>query len=196
MPEKAKEDDSCYDLFANFVAFKKAAKEKVKEGKKIKGNNVVFCSKFNEQLTYPTLEDINNPESSQYVNLAKNNSMPTRDIIMILIDNIEEIHIGIHGRLLIQTGVHIQPQKGFASSVRPRSGLATDGVSIHLGTIDNGYIGDIGLVTNTTSSPLIVKHHSKLGQLFFEQIINVILESVDELDETDRGSTGFGASGI
>lgn len=104
-------------------------------------------------------------------------------------------------RLLIPTGVAVAIPEGYAGFVQPRSGLALKhGITIvnTPGLIDSGYRGELGIILlNTDSSEsFVVKRGDRIAQLVIQAVPVVTLVEVDQLDETDRGGTGFGSSGL
>lgn len=104
------------------------------------------------------------------------------------------------GRVLIPTGIHIKLHPGYEAQVRPRSGLALKhGISIvnSPGTIDSDYVGDIGVVLiNQGSENFTVEHGDRIAQLVIAKHETVSWIEVDELEETDRISDGFGTTGV
>jgi len=103
-------------------------------------------------------------------------------------------------RSLIPTGVAIAIPEGYAGFVQPRSGLAAKhGVSIvnTPGLIDSHYRGEIQviLINLDCKNPVQIKRGDKIAQLVIQKAENVSFRIVDELDETGRGSGGFGSSG-
>lgn len=104
-------------------------------------------------------------------------------------------------RILVKTGVHIGLPEGMEAQVRPRSGLALKkGIHVHLGTIDNEYRGDVGvLLFNFSNDPFIINNGDRIAQLAIvpiEQLQLNLVDSEKELGETDRGAGGFGHSGV
>lgn len=104
------------------------------------------------------------------------------------------------GRALIPTGLHMAIPEGYELQVRPRSGLALkSGITVlnTPGTIDAGYRGDIGVILmNNGSAPFKVLQGDRIAQGVLNQILigNFIIS--DTLDDSDRGNTGFGDSGV
>lgn len=103
-------------------------------------------------------------------------------------------------RKLIPTGLHMSIPKGFELQVRPRSGLALkNGITVlnTPGTVDSSYRGDIGIILfNTSNKPFTINPGDKIAQGVFTRIYQANFEEVDDLDETERGSGGFGHTGI
>jgi len=104
-------------------------------------------------------------------------------------------------RALIPTGISIAIPSGYGGFVQPRSGLALKhGISIvnTPGLIDSKYRGEIGVILINTdkSEPFEVKKGDKIAQLIIQRVESVKFDVVDELDETVRGSGGFGSTGV
>ncbi|MEW5706102.1 MAG: dUTP diphosphatase [Actinomycetota bacterium] len=104
-------------------------------------------------------------------------------------------------RALIPTGICIAIPTGYAGFVQPRSGLALKhGISIvnTPGLIDSKYRGEIGVILINTdkSEPFVIKKGDKIAQLVIQKVETVEFAVVDELDETVRGTGGFGSTGV
>lgn len=104
-------------------------------------------------------------------------------------------------RALIPTGVAIALPEGYMGLVHPRSGLAAKhGITIvnAPGTVDSGYRGElmVTLLNTDLTEPFEVKRGDRIAQLVVQKYEYVLFESVDELDETPRGATGFGSTGV
>lgn len=101
-----------------------------------------------------------------------------------------------HGRCFFDTGVHIELPPNTMGEIRSKSGLMKKHGITTDGTIDVGYTGSIGVVMfNNSDEYYTVKKGDKIAQLVITPIIIPELELVDELDETERGSGGFGSTG-
>lgn len=102
-------------------------------------------------------------------------------------------------RALVGTGIAIALPDGYEAQVRPRSGLALKhGITMlnTPGTIDADYRGEIGvIVVNHGSDPFVIKRGERVAQLVVAPVTRAELIEVDELDETLRGSGGFGHTG-
>ena len=102
-------------------------------------------------------------------------------------------------RKLVPTGIAIALPRGYAGFVMPRSGLAVKhGISIvnTPGLIDSDYRGEltVGLV-NHGDVPYTIQPGDRIAQLMVLPILRPTLTVVEELDETERGSGGFGSTG-
>lgn len=102
------------------------------------------------------------------------------------------------GRIaVIRTGVHIELPNDMEAQVRPRSGLAKEGLWVHFGTVDRGYTGDCSvLCINHGTEPFPISAGDRIAQLVFSKVEHPEIEVVAELGEGERGDRGFGSTGI
>jgi dUTP pyrophosphatase len=103
-------------------------------------------------------------------------------------------------RASVGTGIGVAIPVGCAGLVLPRSGLAArHGITLvnAPGLIDSGYRGELRvLVLNTDrSEPFEVAVGDRIAQLVLVRLEPAALEEVDALDDTARGSGGFGSTG-
>ena len=102
-------------------------------------------------------------------------------------------------RKLIPTGLHIALPEGYEAQIRPRSGLVIkNGITIinTPGTIDPDYRGDVGVIlVNISNEDFVVQPGDRIAQMVINKFEQAEFEVVEELDETERGSGGFGSSG-
>ena len=112
------------------------------------------------------------------------------------LDNPIVIHNG--ERELINLGVAFGLPKGYYIDVRGRSGLTKKGIDIGFGLVDSDYRGEIkACVINNSGEDFKIDNGYKICQIVCHKAIsNLRLNLVDELDITNRGSNGFGSSGI
>jgi dUTP pyrophosphatase len=103
-------------------------------------------------------------------------------------------------RKLIPTGIFLEMPAGFECQVRPRSGLAfKNGITVlnSPGTIDADYRGEVGvLLINLSTEPFVVENGERIAQLVFSKVEQIEFELVGALSETDRGTGGFGSTGV
>ena len=103
-------------------------------------------------------------------------------------------------RVLIPTGLALAIPDGYEGQVRPRSGLALKhGISIvnTPGTIDADYRGMVQvLLINLGQEPFVVEPLARIAQLVICPIVQAELQLVESLDETTRGSGGYGSTGV
>ena len=103
-------------------------------------------------------------------------------------------------RKLIPTGLYIELPVGFEAQIRPRSGLALKrGLTVlnTPGTIDADYRGEIGVILiNLSQDPQTIEPGERICQMVIAKHEQPKLLEVEVLGETERGSGGFGHSGI
>ena len=118
-----------------------------------------------------------------------------------------DLHAAIEEPLTIDAGEIARIPCGFAMSlpvgyeaqIRPRSGLAcTHKLSIPNApaTIDRDYRGELQVaLLNLGPTPFVVEPKVRIAQMIIAPVARGIVEEVDELDETERGTGGFGSTG-
>ena len=111
--------------------------------------------------------------------------------------SIEDLTIESRQRYRARTGLAVAIPEGYYGRIAPRSGLALrTGLDVLSGVIDADYRGEIGcLLYNTGEETINLPAASKICQLIIEKIITPEALWADEIDETDRGSGGFGSTG-
>ena len=101
---------------------------------------------------------------------------------------------------LIPTGLYVEIPPGYEIQVRPRSGLAFKrGITVlnAPGTIDADYRGELGVILiNTSSESQTIEPEERIAQLVISPVYQIEWVEVDELGETERGSGGFGSTGV
>ena len=101
---------------------------------------------------------------------------------------------------LIPTGLFISLPEGYEAQVRPRSGLAfKHGITVlnAPGTIDADYRGEIGvLLVNLSNTDFVVNDGERIAQMVIARHEQGNFIEVDQLDETERGSGGYGHTGV
>lgn len=118
------------------------------------------------------------------------------DLRANLTDNVI-IPVGKH--LLVSTGLFIQLPNGYEAQIRPRSGLAAKfGITVlnSPGTIDADYRGEIAVnLINLGDKDFEISNGDRIAQMVINKIEQINFESVLFLDETERGTGGFGSTG-
>ena len=103
-------------------------------------------------------------------------------------------------RKIIKTGLFMALPKGYEGQVRPRSGLAAkQGITVlnAPGTIDADYRGDIGVIlVNVSNEEVTIQPGDRIAQLVIAKYERVQWKEVEHLPETDRGTGGFGSTGV
>jgi len=103
-------------------------------------------------------------------------------------------------RTIIPTGLFMEIPVGYEAQVRPRSGLAIKkGITVlnTPGTIDADYRGEIMIILiNLSNETFVVKHGERIAQMVIAAHEQAEWNLVDDLSETERGSGGFGSTGV
>jgi len=111
----------------------------------------------------------------------------------------ETVTIEPGGYVLVATGLAMAIPEGFAGFVLPRSGLAVrTGVTVlnAPGLIDSGYRGELKVaLINHGNETFEIVQGDRIAQLVIMSISAPVYEAVSTLDETERGSGGFGSTG-
>jgi dUTP pyrophosphatase len=102
-------------------------------------------------------------------------------------------------RALIPTGLAIALPPGYELQIRPRSGLALrHGILLpnSPGTIDEDYRGELQvIVLNAGDAPFVVERGARIAQAVLAPVVRARWHEVENLDDTARGSGGFGSTG-
>jgi len=111
-----------------------------------------------------------------------------------------EVTIPPLGRERIPTGLFVEIPCGFEAQIRPRSGLAArQGISVlnSPGTIDSDFRGELEVILiNLGADPFTVKNNDRIAQMVISPVIRVAVSEAQALSETERGTGGFGSTGI
>jgi len=102
-------------------------------------------------------------------------------------------------RVIVSTGLAFELPEGVGIDVRPRSGLASKGLIIlnSPGTLDEDYRGDLKIICmNLSSGNILISEGDRIAQIRpIFTLTSTEFEEVEELSETERGSSGFGSTG-
>lgn len=111
----------------------------------------------------------------------------------------EEITLKPLERKIIPTGLFIALEEGYEAQVRPRSGLAAKkGLTVlnAPGTIDADYRGEVGVIlVNLSNEDVTIAPGERIAQMVIARYEKATWETVETLDETERGEGGFGSTG-
>ena len=103
-------------------------------------------------------------------------------------------------RKLIATGLYIALPEGYEAQIRPRSGLALKhGITVlnTPGTIDADYRGEIMvLLVNFSDKEFVINEGERIAQMVIAQHEQGQFVEVTQLDETERGTGGYGHTGV
>lgn len=136
---------------------------------------------------------------------AKNLPLPKYETLgsagMDLLANItEEVILTKGQRKLIPTGLSIAIPQGYEAQIRPRSGLAIKhGITVlnTPGTIDSDYRGELMVIlANFSDTDFKIERGMRIAQIIFTPVIQGKFIKVDSLENTERGSGGFGSTGV
>ncbi len=101
---------------------------------------------------------------------------------------------------LIPTGISMALPSGYEAQIRPRSGLAAKkGISCvnTPGTVDSDYRGELRVnLINHGKEPFVIQRGERIAQMVIAPVIQAVWDEVDTLDETERGTGGFGSTGV
>jgi len=111
----------------------------------------------------------------------------------------EPVTIAPGRRALIPTGFAIALPAGYELQIRPRSGLALKhGIVLpnSPGTIDEDYRGEIQIIIlNASDEHFTVNRGMRIAQAVLSPVVRAAWQEVETLDNTDRGTGGFGSTG-
>ena len=113
---------------------------------------------------------------------------------------VSSINIEPGKKEIIPTGIAISVPKGFEVQIRPRSGLAAKHNVTVLntpGTIDADYRGELKVILiNLSDKSFVVENGLRIAKMVLCPIVKAKLKEVKSLENTERGSGGFGSTGI
>ncbi len=102
-------------------------------------------------------------------------------------------------RKLIPTGLFFELPEGYEAQIRPRSGLAyKQGITClnTPGTIDSDYRGEIKvLLINLSNEEQVIDNNDRIAQMIISKVQKAELVLVQQLEDSQRGSGGFGHTG-
>ena len=103
-------------------------------------------------------------------------------------------------RTLIPTGLQMALPEGYEAQIRPRSGLAIrNGITMlnSPGTIDADYRGEVKVIAINHGNESFTMHHGdRIAQMVIAPVVQLEIRDVKELDDTERGTGGFGSTGV
>ena len=103
-------------------------------------------------------------------------------------------------RMLVPTGLYIELPVGYEAQIRARSGLAIKkgiGLVNGIGTIDSDYRGEIKVILiNWGEEDFVIENGDRIAQMVIAKYERVEWELSEDLSETERGSGGFGHTGV
>ena len=107
-----------------------------------------------------------------------------------------DVHVWPGETKVVPTGIAVALPAGHEGQVRGRSSMSRLGLVVVLGTVDEDYRGEIGvLVQNTSSSTITLTHGQRIAQLVVAPVARCHVVVVDTLNDTVRGVGGWGSTG-
>ncbi|WP_035389542.1 dUTP diphosphatase [Bacillus sp. UNC125MFCrub1.1] len=113
---------------------------------------------------------------------------------------------------LVPTGLAFEIPSGYEMQIRPRSGITLKTpLRVQLGTVDSGYAGEVGVIVDNISQGggnyrrrlstggigrYIIRKGDRIAQAVIKPVEQATFTIVDALEDTERGSGGFGSSGV
>lgn len=116
----------------------------------------------------------------------------------------EDVFIRQGETVVVPTGIAMNIPNGFYGKIEDRSSLASMGLRTGAGVVDAGYLGELGVVihnlNNISNSSYRglgyqVNKGQRIAQIVINPVVPAALVEVEELNNTERGSRGFGSSG-
>jgi len=103
-------------------------------------------------------------------------------------------------RIIVKTGIFIELPIGYEAQVRPRSGLAfKKGITVlnSPGTVDADYRGEVGVIlVNLSADDFVIEDGERIAQMVIAKHEQADWVEVEKLEESERGSGGFGSTGV
>tara|TARA_R100001377_G_scaffold75971_1_gene52722 strand:- start:1225 stop:1653 length:429 start_codon:yes stop_codon:yes gene_type:complete len=101
-------------------------------------------------------------------------------------------------RKLVSTAISLVIPDGHVGLIWPRSGLAAKkGIDVFAGVIDSGYRGEIKVcLYNSSGINFEINKGDRIAQIIFHKLPQTEMLEVDSLDDSIRGDSGFGSSGV
>ena len=132
--------------------------------------------------------------------LSEHAQIPTRaspGSVGYVLYSIEDMHILPYQRGIVCTGIAATIPMGVYGRIAPRSGLAVKhGVQTGAGVIDPDYTGELKVILfNHGSEKFEIKKGDRIAQLILEKCETPLIDEVEEIKDTQRGTRGFGSSG-
>ncbi|TKH82014.1 dUTP diphosphatase [Bacillus cereus] len=105
---------------------------------------------------------------------------------------------------VVQTGLAFEIPPGYELQVRPRSGMTRNTkLRVVLGTVDSGYRGEVGVLVDNNERPIslnmkahVIEKGTRIAQGVIAPVVTAHFIEVDDLSESDRGTGGFGSTGV
>lgn len=111
----------------------------------------------------------------------------------------EPIELDSLERAMVPTGLYIELPEGYEAQIRPRSGLAAKfGITVANapGTVDADYRGEIKVIlVNLSKEKFVIAPGERIAQMVIAKYEKIEWREVEQLEESERGTGGFGSTG-
>ncbi len=109
-----------------------------------------------------------------------------------------DVMIPAEGQAMVSTGLKLALPEGYVGLIWPRSGLAVkQGLDTGAGVVDSSYRGEIKvLLFNHSHLARTLKKGDRVAQILVQKVETVQFIQVDQLEDTRRGDSGFGSTGV
>ena len=138
---------------------------------------------------------------SEVQRLKQNATIPTKANLTdagfdLYVCTEKEIILNPKESKLIPTGIAMALPRNHAGLIWDRSSMGVKGIHRFAGVVDSGYRGEIKVcLYNSNDRPYTINSGDRIAQILIQKVDNFYLREVVDLNETDRGSGGFGSSG-
>lgn len=155
-----------------------------------------------EDWTYLGKAKDKNPDVQVQIKLEPNGKLPSKAHVMDACYDCyanEDLTLYPGKAYAVSLGFALAIPPGWQAKILPRSGLSFNGLRVlnSPGTVDSGFIGTVKALLKWEGMGYLDVHiGDRLVQMEFQRVPDVVLLQVDELGNTDRGSNGFGSTGI
>lgn len=110
----------------------------------------------------------------------------------------EEVTLQPRERKAVSTGISMAVPEGYVALVWEKSGRALkEGLSTMAGVVDAGYRGEVMIVVlNVSETPIQISRGQKLAQILIQPVVSGMIREVESLEDSSRGTGGFGSTGL
>lgn len=162
----------------------------------------LLIKKMDARATLPVRGDVGAAGLDVCACLPEGETITIRGLASVVgspqVDENNNIIVPDDCRAVIPLGMAMMPPDGTYIQAAPRSGLSVkNGIHVMAGVIDATYRGDVGIVLINLGGPdLVIKHGDRIAQIILKRISLAEACEVDDLPDTDRGTGGFGSTGV
>jgi dUTP pyrophosphatase len=149
-------------------------------------------------------EDIESVLSLEVKRLNKDTILPTRahpfDAGLDIYSN-EDVFIPLGTTVKVSTGIAVNIPPGYYGRINDRSSMAIKGLRTGAGVVDTGYQGELSIILHNLNhigddDGYLITKGDRIAQLVIQKIELPIVKEVDSFEESERGSNGYGSTGM